>query len=266
MSTRRRRACAGPPGGPADPRSARCLHTLSGRYGDALRHFETAAALAGDDRYAALEHKIAGVHIRRGQWVLAAQHLSGALSALDEDTGPDATALRARILTDRGLVAHRQDADDEAATLATQALAAAEAAGNLVALAGAHNLLGVLSKHDLSLARHHLEHALALVRRLHDVAVEVAAANNLALAHAAAGAVERALPLAQAAIQRSALLGDRHRQAALHNNLADLLRIGQGRRRDGRPQAGGHAVRRHRRAGGTPDRGLEARRVVSVTP
>lgn len=55
--------------------------------------------------------------------MLAAQHLSGALSALDEDAGPDATALRARILTDRGLVAHRQDADDDAATLATQALA-----------------------------------------------------------------------------------------------------------------------------------------------
>ncbi|HSK91708.1 MAG TPA: AAA family ATPase [Euzebyales bacterium] len=200
------------------------LHTLAGRYGDALRHFEAAAALAGEDRFAALEHKIAGVHIRRGQWVLAAQHLHVALTVLGDDDGPDTAALRARILTDQGLVAHRQGDDTDAAELATAALTAAEAAGDLAALAGAHNLLGVLSKQDLSLARHHLEHALALARRLHDVATEVAAANNLAQAHAAAGAVARALPLAESALARSAQLGDRHRQAALHNNLADLLR------------------------------------------
>jgi tetratricopeptide (TPR) repeat protein len=198
------------------------LLTLSGRYGDALRHLEAAAALAGDDRFAELEHRIAGVHIRRGQWVLAGQHLLAASAFLDDD--PAALPLRARILTDRGLVAHRQGDDDEAAVLAADALAAAEATDDLGALAGAHNLLGVLSRHDLSKARHHLEHALALARRLHDVAVEVAAANNLAQAHAAAGATARALPIAQAALERSTQLGDRHRRAALHNNLADLLR------------------------------------------
>lgn len=198
------------------------LLTLSGRYGDALRHLEAAAALAGDDRFAELEHRIAGVHIRRGQWVLAGQHLLAASAFLEDD--PAALPLRARILTDRGLVAHRQGDDDEAAVLAADALAAAEATDDLGALAGAHNLLGVLSRHDLSKARHHLEHALALARRLHDVAVEVAAANNLAKAHAAAGATARALPIAQAALERSTQLGDRHRRAALHNNLADLLR------------------------------------------
>jgi Flp pilus assembly protein TadD len=54
-------------------------------------------------------------------------------------------------------------------------------------------------------------------------ATEVAVANNLAQAHASAGALDLALPLAESALQRAAQLGDRHRQAALHNDLADLL-------------------------------------------
>ena len=200
------------------------LHTLAGQYGEALNRFEAAAALTDDERFPALEHKIAAVHVRWGQWVLADQHLAIALAALEDRTGTEDLALRARVLTDRGLVAHRQGQDDQAASVARAALQAAEETNDLGALASAHNLLGVLSKHDLSLARHHLEHALALARRLHDVRIEVAAANNLAQAHAAAGALDRALPLAESALARAGLLGDRHREAALHNNLADLLR------------------------------------------
>jgi tetratricopeptide (TPR) repeat protein len=200
------------------------LQTLAGRYGEALERYEAAAALADEERFAVLEHKIAGVHLRWGRWVLADQHLAIALSALEERTTAEATALRARVLTDRGLVAHREGHDHDAAALARAALEAAGEANDLGALAGAHNLLGVLSKHDLSLARHHLEHALALARRLHDVGIEVAAANNLAQAHAAAGALDRALPLAESALARAGQLADRHREAALRNNLADLLR------------------------------------------
>jgi predicted ATPase len=200
------------------------LQTLAGRYGQALAAYEAAASLAGDEHFAVIEHKIAGVYLRWGQWVLADQHLAIALSALEDRIGPDAAALRARVLTDRGLVAHRQGHNDAAASLARSALRAASETNDLGALAGAHNLLGVLSKHDLSLARHHLEHALALARRLHDVGIEVAAANNLAQAHAAAGALDRALPLAEAALARAGQLADRHREAALRNNLADLLR------------------------------------------
>ena len=200
------------------------LHTLSGTYAAALYRFEAAAALVDDERFPALEHKIAGVYVRWGRWVLADQHLAIALGALaDRDSG-QAAALRARVLTDRGLVAHHLGREEEAASCAQAAVAAAESADDLAALAGAHNLLGVLSKRKLSLARHHLEHALALARRLHDLATEVAAANNLAQAHAAAGSIDLALPLAEAVLERADMLGDRHRQAALHNNLADLLR------------------------------------------
>ncbi|HEX8729424.1 MAG TPA: tetratricopeptide repeat protein, partial [Ktedonobacterales bacterium] len=53
--------------------------------------------------------------------------------------------------------------------------------------------------------------------------LRAAALNNLALALRAAGQVERALPLAEAALALSVTQGDRHHEAALHNNVADLL-------------------------------------------
>lgn len=200
------------------------LATLAGRYADAVARYEAAAALAQEDDFPAVEHRLAAVHLRRGDWVLADQHLHVALAALEGRSAPADLGLTARIRTDRGLLAHRQGRPDEAVTEAQLALGAAQEAGDPAALAAAHNLLGVLSKGSLPEARHHLEQALALARRMHDVGTEVAAANNLAQAHAAAGDPERALLLAESAAVRAKVLGDRHRLAALENHLADLLR------------------------------------------
>jgi predicted ATPase/DNA-binding SARP family transcriptional activator len=200
------------------------LQGLVERYDLALARYEAAAAVASDERQAELGLKIAGVYQRRCQWTLADRHLAIAQSVVEDRGGSETAALRARILIDRGLVAHRRGHVGEAASLARAALLAASDSRDLSALAGAHNLLGVLSKQDLSAARHHLERALALARKQRDVGVEVAAANNLAQAHAAAGALDRALPLAESALARVGQLADRHREAALRNNLAGLLR------------------------------------------
>jgi len=56
----------------------------------------------------------------------------------------------------------------------------------------------------------------------------VAALNNLALALKDAGELDRARELTEQALAECEALGDRHRVAALHNNLADILRA-QGR-------------------------------------
>jgi tetratricopeptide (TPR) repeat protein len=75
----------------------------------------------------------------------------------------------------------------------------------------------------------HLERSLALAERLDDPSSRVAALNNLALARGAAGELDRAVALAETALAVRASHGDRHRQAALHNNLADLLQaMGRG--------------------------------------
>jgi hypothetical protein len=56
--------------------------------------------------------------------------------------------------------------------------------------------------------------------------------NNLALTSRAAGDLSHALDLTRTALALCASQGDRHREAALHSNLADLL----------------HASRRHEEA------------------
>ena len=49
------------------------------------------------------------------------------------------------------------------------------------------------------------------------------ALNNLALAHRVAGDTAQARELTEQALALCATVGDRHREAALRNNLADLL-------------------------------------------
>lgn len=51
----------------------------------------------------------------------------------------------------------------------------------------------------------------------------VAALNNLALADRASGRIDEAIELMAEAIDLCASQGDRHREAALHSNMSDLL-------------------------------------------
>jgi predicted ATPase len=201
------------------------LETLAGAYDDALASYEAAAASASAEALANLEHKLGGVHDRRGDWQAAASHFEAALAASRDD------ARKARLYADWSLTAHRRGDQRQAVELADRALALAEAAEDTKALAQAHNILGVLTGHlgDHAGARRHLERSLALAERLGDPSSRVAALNNLALAHGAAGEPERALALAETALAVCTSHGDRHRQAALHNNLADLLQA-MGRR------------------------------------
>lgn len=196
------------------------LHTLAGRYGEALTAYEAAAAL-DPAREGALEHKLGGVQHRQGQWGLAESHFAAALAAADVVAG---AALRARVLADRSRTADCRGRGEQADVWARQALAAAELAEDLPALAQVHNLLGLLLRDDGGSAREHLERSLALAQKAQDASAEVAAANNLALAEARVGNLPRALELAELALARCAATRDRHREAAVRNNLADLSR------------------------------------------
>ena len=69
----------------------------------------------------------------------------------------------------------------------------------------------------------HLERSRVLAEETGDLGARVAALNNLALAHRAEGELDRALELTRTALELCAAQGDRHREAALRNNLADLL-------------------------------------------
>lgn len=198
------------------------LQTLEGRYTEAVASYESAAASAEVAAAARLEHKLGVVLHRNGRLDLAERHLERALVLV----GPAPSALRGRIIADRGLNAYRRGDLDGATALAEQAATAAADAADAANLAQAANLLGLLARArgDLAEAREHLEHSLTLARDLNDAAAETSALNNLALAVSASGDADEALRLAGAALERSAAVGDRHREAALHNNIADLLR------------------------------------------
>lgn len=194
-----------------------------GRYGEALVSLDQAAALAETDpvRQAAIEHAIAGVHDRLGDWALAQAHLEGALELVTYEPGQR----RARILSDLALVQHRQGRAAEARALASEAAAEAGATHDDVALAQAANVLGMLAAAEGSHveALEHLTEAVARSRRLGDPEVLIAALNNLSRAVAGSGDDEAALAAAGEALDLAERQGDRHRLAALHSHLADLL-------------------------------------------
>jgi predicted ATPase/DNA-binding SARP family transcriptional activator len=198
------------------------LHTLAGAYGDALRSYETAAALAEPDRLADLEHKLAALHHRRGEWELAERHFA---TAREEFEGADRQDEAARLFADWSLTARRQGDTRRAQQLAERSLALAESTGDGSALAQAHNILGILAgaRGEPAAALEHLERSLALSDELGDAHAQVAAMNNLALARVARGDTVGAMDLIERALVVCQERGDRHREAALHNNLADAL-------------------------------------------
>ncbi len=193
---------------------------MLGRYREALAEFETAAAIAieGDRAaQAAIEHKLADLHHRLGDFDLAEAHLA-VVTELVADTEPGRTA---RAEADRAVVAYRRGATDQAAELGRAALDCAQAAADSGATAQALNVLGMLAARagDTAAAEGYLRDSLAEARRPAEappLGVAVAALNNLARLLAETGRGAEALELGRE-------LGDQHRVAALHTNMADLL-------------------------------------------
>jgi DNA-binding SARP family transcriptional activator/predicted ATPase len=185
------------------------LHTLTGEYAAAISAYEAAAALGEPAGVAGIEHKLGRVHDRRGDPELAERHLIEALRLGGES---------AQVQADRSLAAHRRGDAAAAVELAQRSLALGEAAGDAQAVAQASNILGMLTGD-----RAQLERSVELAEPLPDRSVLVAALNNLALACGRAGETDAAITLTSRALELCAEQGDRHREAALHNNLADLL-------------------------------------------
>jgi DNA-binding SARP family transcriptional activator/tetratricopeptide (TPR) repeat protein len=197
------------------------LLVLDGDYPGAVTAYETAAADAGPALLPGVEHRLGRVHHRRGDWALAGAHLDAALDGADEDDH----ALRARVVSDRSLTS--LDAGDPvgAGALSLQALEAALRSGDALATSRAHNVAAVVATtrgdHDVALT--HLADSRRLAERADDLDALVAALNNTALVHRAQGLLEPATRLTREALGLCVRAGDRHREAALRNNLADLL-------------------------------------------
>ena len=200
------------------------VHTLHGDYRRAIESYDAAVAKASRSARGGLEHKLAQVHHRRGDWPNAERHYAAARAA------SQSVAEQARIVADWSLATHRAGDTPRAKRLATDALGLAERSQDRRALAQAHNILGILGAASAD-GKKHLETSVALAEELGDREAHVASLNNLALAHRRRGDLDRARELTELALAECEALGDRHRSAALHNNLADIFRA-QGREAD----------------------------------
>jgi DNA-binding SARP family transcriptional activator len=185
------------------------LHVLRGGYGDALAAYAAAAAQERADAAGRIEHKLGGVHERRGEWELAERHYADALAL-----GADEAAVQC----DRSRVAWRRGELEQARALAFAALELAAARDDAAAAAQASNILGLVG-----CGREHLERSLELAQSLEERPIRIAALNNLARDHAAAGELARAEELLREALAECVEEGDLHHEAALRNNLADVL-------------------------------------------
>lgn len=209
------------------------LLTLMGDYAGALGHYQTAEAQGDRSREGSIEHRIGLVHARRGDLKRAGRHLARA-SVLAGD-GKQA----GRILVDHAAIAIGLGDEAGAGRLAEQAFDLCADQGDAIGMARAEALLGMLARRagDPNEARRHLDAALvtlddadrqATTDEPSDPGVRTAILNTLALLESDEGHLERAEALMREALARCERQGDRHRQAALENNLADLLHA-QGR-------------------------------------
>jgi DNA-binding SARP family transcriptional activator len=208
------------------------LQTLRGEYPAAIHSYQTAAALCSPGCLANLEHKLGNVHQRVGAWDMAESHYQASLEALSSGAelhAPDCS-FQVHLFADRSMSAYARGDLPSAQGLAEQALALATTCADPHALAQANNMMGILARAQGQLERAigYLEESLNTAEALDDPTAQIAALNNLALvysehAHQSLQSLERAITLASQALDLCSRYGDRHRQAALHNNLADLL-------------------------------------------
>lgn len=201
------------------------LMTMKANYTAALANYDAAAAVIEKEvgsgiELGHIEQKLGVIYHRMGEWDLAAHHYEVALTQFNDKVS------QARLLTDWSLTAYqRGDDDSQAVELAQNALLLATEAKDMTSLAQAHNILGILasSRSELDAAYTHLEQSIELSQSNELPAIQIAAMNNLALAYRSSEMLDQAVNLTQNALVLCQEIGDRHREAALHNNLADLF-------------------------------------------
>jgi len=195
------------------------LHVRLGEYAAALTRYEQAAATSPAAQLPHLEHKIGQVHYRRGAWRLAEHHFEQAETGWQN---PAAPADLARLYIDWATTSYRAGDMPLAIKLAQQAQALA---ADTPTQAQAANVAGILARQrgDRTAALAQFNRALELADEHGHLAVQIAALNNLGLMETAVNHLDQAQELLETALHHCQIYGDRHWEAALHSNLADLL-------------------------------------------
>ncbi len=197
------------------------LLTLRGEYRAAVRAYERSAAIGRAEQLPYLERKLAIVHHRRGDYDLAASYFQAALDLLTPEQKQG--EIHAMIHIDWSRTVAQVGDFESSRKLARAGLRIAKKTAIPLVESQAENILGILSRKsgDRRGASRHLTNALATAGD--NLPARIAATNNLALALADEGSFEESIRLTRSALEDCILLGDRHREAALRNHLADRL-------------------------------------------
>jgi len=204
---------------------------LAGRSAEAAAaYLEALRGVRGQPlREAHLALKQARVEQRRGRYSNALRRATLGLHALNSATGPEASALRARLEARYAVCRVTQGRYADARRWAERALHEAEATNELYAKAEAHL---VLHSADLWSAapevEQHLVTALHLFEQLGDLSGQAHAVNNLATRRAYAGQWPEALPMFARAADSFRRVGDASNAANADYNRGDVL-VRQGR-------------------------------------
>lgn len=180
-----------------------------GRFSEARAEFQQAAALSDGPDRALAEHRIGEANRRLGRFDVAVAQFQ--LAQVDH---PDHVTL----FCDWALALLRLGDRTGAKEKAEHAAASAEN-GPTANRSRALTVLAIVSD-DQGQSRSVLEEALELAED--DPALRMAALNALAYTYAQSDEGERAVASVNEALAIAAEIGDRHRQAALWNHLADL--------------------------------------------
>ena len=190
------------------------LQTLEGDYSAALDSYRTAAARAEGHRLADIEHRLGEINGRLGRWELALHHFEAAEEGLAEP------AALVDLYTDWARLARRMGDDGRARQLVGRA---ADTTGTSAARRPMIVVMQGVCDEDPGRGERRLEEGLAMAREGTDPGAEAAALTALALIARKLGRTDEAIERAGSALALVERIGDRHRQAALHDLLADLF-------------------------------------------
>ncbi len=189
------------------------LAMTRGDYTTAIQELTAAAAQSDGELLGIIEHRLGDANRLLGRFDMAAEHFQRSV-----ETHPELAGLYA----DWALLEQRMGNTENAFAMAEKARAAADESANDLVRSRVLNVSGIVAD-DPAVAMQYLDEALQLAGD--DELARMAVLNNRAHLLLQIGNGDGAIRLIEEAIGIAASTGHRHREAALHNHLADLHHI-----------------------------------------